>query len=122
MSEKRDVTALLLGLSEQRNVSTPLFQDLRETPLCQQWDKALVTVGLPAETEEWADDALRECDFFKVWRDEDGILYVQQEIGGNTNAVSVARGVLDDIEDALGEVEVDPSHLILRVEGQPGSA
>ena len=106
MTEKRDVTALLL-------------EPLRETNLCQRWDDAVLTIGLPAETPDWADDALREADIGDVSRDEYGVLIVRQEVGGNCGAVQVAARWLSEIDDALRECDVDPAHLILRVEGIP---
>lgn len=104
-------------MSENR--STPLFQELRETNLCQRWDDAVLTIGLPAETPEWADEALREADLGEVSRDEHGVLIVTQEVGGNCGAVQVAASWLSEIEDALRDCDVDPAHLILRVEGIP---
>lgn len=84
----------------------------------QRDDPVVLTLTLPATTEEWADDELRApfLNFDRVERDNEGRLVVTQTIGGNCNAVANARQFLDDVEEALRECEVDPMLFDLHAE------
>jgi hypothetical protein len=76
--------------------------------LPQLTDDVTITITFPATIEEWADELIRDGSAAEVERDEEGRLVVRTTWGGNTNALHVARGVLDEIEDALQEGCVDP--------------
>lgn len=72
----------------------------------QLTDDVLMEVKLRPETEEWADDLLREADF-TVCRDANALV-VRRVVGGNTNGLSCLSSMLDDMEEALREGNVDP--------------
>lgn len=72
------------------------------------WGGTQMRVVLPSRTEEWADDLIREIDTVEsVERRDDG-LHVKAVVGGNCNAVTNLAGLLDDLEDALREGDIDP--------------
>lgn len=69
-------------------------------------------VVLPPSTEEWADDLIRECDEVEsVERRDDGV-YVTGVVGGNCNALSNLQGLLSELEDALGDGNIDPFEIL----------
>lgn len=83
----------------------------------QLHDDSVIELRLPPQTEEWADDVLRETDEmvgFEVERTDDALI-VRTTIGGNCNALVVARGFLDDVEDYLRDGQVDPMEFTLTV-------
>jgi hypothetical protein len=86
--------------------------DMGERPP-QLTDDVTITITFPAAIEEWADELISDGSAAEVDRDEEGRLVVRTTWGGNTNALHVARGVLDEIEDALQEGCVDPMEFTL---------
>lgn len=90
------------------------MNDTRRVP--QLRDDVIVTVTFPPETEEWADELIRESWMnMDVTRDADDALVVVAQVGGNTNGVSVLQSVLSEIEDALQGGEVDPMEFTISV-------
>jgi hypothetical protein len=83
-------------------------------------DDHLLELRLPPQTEEWADELLKETDAqrgFDVERNDEALI-VRTVIGGNCNALVVARGFLDDVEEYLREGDVDPMEFTLTVTAQ----
>lgn len=75
-----------------------------------------ITLWLPAETEEWADELLETIEGCKTGRDaETDQLVATYLSGGNCNAVEMARMFLDQVEMALIEGMVDPEKMYLMV-------
>lgn len=87
------------------------------TRVPQLTDDVIVEITFPAETEEWADDLLRESWLnMEVRRTRDTEkLIVEARVGGNTNGLGVLRTVLDEIEVVLNEGDVDPMEFAVRV-------
>jgi hypothetical protein len=95
--------------------------DKRRCP--QLNDDAVMELRLAPQTPEWADDLLRETEKqrgFDVERTDDALI-VRTTIGGNCNALCVARGFLDDVEGYLSEGCIDPMEFTLTVVAQEPS-
>jgi hypothetical protein len=97
--------------------ATPGDAAITKRRVPQLHDDSVIELRLPPQTEEWADDLLSETDErvgFDVERTDDALI-VRTTIGGNCNAIVVARGFLDDVEDYLRDGDIDPMEFTLTV-------
>lgn len=76
-------------------------------------DTVVLTLVLRGETQEWADDKLREIEGMKVERLENEQLVATLEMHGNCNSISNAVSFLQEIEFTLLECRVDPMEFTL---------
>jgi hypothetical protein len=84
-------------------------------------DLADIELRLPPQTEEWADDLIRGGEDeagFEIERTNEALV-VRTTVGGNCNALVVARGFLDDLDEYLSEGDVDPMEFTLIVKARP---
>lgn len=74
-------------------------------------------VNVPAETEEWAEELLRD-----VLAPADGIYRTDEALtitstrGGNVDGLAHVRGLLSDLDDAFSEGNIDIDRLTITVE------
>ena len=84
-------------------------------------DPVFLELRLPASTEEWAEDVLRETDEREGWDCErtPEHLIVRVQANGNCNAIVNAAMWLDELSDALREADIDPMEFTLLATSQP---
>jgi len=80
-------------------------------------DDVYVTIVLPPQTEEWSDELAENIGFNPERTDE--ALTLRAMVRGNTSGLAVAAGLLQDLEVALSEGEVDPMDLKVEIESRP---
>ena len=76
----------------------------------------IVTLVVPASTEEWAEDVLIDAGFRpdEISR-TDYELSIDRKAGGNVDAINHARLFLSEVEDAFREGNIDIDSLTLEV-------
>lgn len=75
-------------------------------------DPVRLTLALPPTTEEWAETLLGEIEGVEVQRSENALTVVKV-VHGNVNAIVSARYLMDEVEQALAEGEIDPMSFTL---------
>ena len=88
---------------------TSLFPFLRTERTPQLRDDVILTLLLPPETEEWAEEFLAADEIERT----DDALTLRHRIGGNCNSLSNAASWLRDVEDAMSEADIDPMVFVL---------
>lgn len=83
----------------------------------QLTDDVIVEFRFRPETEDWADDLLRESwvnTEVRRTRDTDALV-VETRVGGNTNGLDVLAMVATEFAEALKEGDVDPMEFTVTV-------
>lgn len=90
---------------------------MAELRVPQRTDDVIVEFRFVPETEEWADELIRNCWLnMEVRRTRDTeSLIAEVKVGGNTNGLDVLAMVATTMAEALKEGDVDPMEFTVTV-------
>lgn len=98
--------------------SLPSKPESRRVP--QLDDDNVIEIWFPLSTEEWFDDVLGEFEMFDIDRTSKHLV-VTHTVGGNCHGIAVLRSMLDDIDDACRDANVDPMEFEVHVYAKESS-